>query len=385
MHQSVRLMKLLRGAAPVSVAFVLGAAVSSRLLGEASHAGFSPDAQRIVTAWPGGRGSVDVAIVDGNAGSVHLLGAASRTGSAVWSPDGRWIVFCAYEGAQDVTKLYDARSGSARTISRTFGPPYAWREDSRRLAGVSLPETTQGTPPREEQAGLQVVFYNASERGESLRVPVDVASVSEMVWIPETDDVAFVGRQGTRADVYAVEGGQTHRLTTTGDVLALNLVPSRHELVWARSSKNTRYILLSLYAFDLHARSVRRLGFPDRVAQINPKPSSSPVAVDRVAIDRTGARIAVVVSDPVRSDPKAKRQVQTQRLFTVRTDGTGARLVRTITHSQGTARQQSLAPFWSMDGKRLGVLHTEADQVSLIEYAADGSGGRVIARSGADG
>ena len=368
---------------PAAFALCFGAAAPGA--GAVSGGQYSPDGLKIVTDWPAGSSAkADAATVDCDTGAVRRLGAAARSGGGAWSPDGRWIVFHATQDGQEVTKLYDVRSGSSRVISRTFGPPYAWREDSRRLAGVALPVPSKEADPKGDEAALQIVFYNASERGESLRVAVDVESVDDLVWLPETDDVAFRGRQAGRNDVYAVEGGQVRKLTTTGDVLRLGLIAAGNELVWARSSRNTRYILLTLYAFNLRSRSVRRLGFPGRVAAINPQPSRSPVAVESVALDRTGSRIAVVVLDPVQSDPRSKRQTQTRRLFTVRTDGTGARLVRTITQTPGGARQQAMIPFWSWDGKRLGVVHAEAGRKTLLQYAADGSSGKVVARSGSE-
>lgn len=373
---------MIRGAGPrrtglaLPAMLALGLMTWARCAAEMPAAQFSPDGYNVLTNWPSApRGNIEVAIIGAETGATRRLGAAAVPGGAAWSPDGRWIAFQAMEGGQKVTRVYDARAGSARTISRTFGPPYAWREDSRRLAGVAV----------DDERGLQIVFYNASERGESLRVSVDASAVSSMVWLPETDDVAFIGLRDGKKDVYAVEGGQVRKISTSGDVLALTLVSARNELVWARSSKNTRYILLSLYAFDLRSRSVRRLPFPDRVAQINPTPSRSPIRVDDIVIAGTGTYLALVVSDPPVTNPKTKRQTQVQRLFTIKTDGTGGRLVRTLALDRGGVHGQEMHPFWSWDGMRLGVLHREAGRVTLLQYGADGSGGRVIARSGSGG
>ncbi len=333
----------------------------------AMSADISPDGKQILATWsPRGESGRDLVIVDVASGSIRVIGPTTDSGGALWSPDGNWIVYQGADGGDLVTRIYDVRQGSSRTVSRQFGPPYAWREDSRRLAGVA----------HDEDVGLQVVFYNLSERGESLRTNIPVRQVRSMAWIPNTDDVAYLGTSDSGTDVYTVEGGEGRRISTSGDVLTLRLVRSRNELVWARSSKNTRYILLSLYAYDLKARSVRRMGFPERVAEINPAPARSPVAVDDVVISPLGNRLAVVVADVKRGPGAATTRMQ--RLFTVRSNGSSARLVRTIPQAGPT---NAMAPIWSRDGRQLGVLHREGSRLTLAVFGADGSGGRVVARS----
>jgi Tol biopolymer transport system component len=335
-------------------------------------AAFSPDGTRALVVWPSaGAGGFDLGVVDIAGGTVTRLGrSVSQELQAMWSPDGNWIVYPATEGDRSVSWIYEVRTGTSRPLSRNFGPPYAWREDSRRLAGVA----------QDERTGLSVVFFSVSERGETLRVPVPVSEVRSLCWLPDTDDVAFMGLADGRRDVYAIESGQMRRLSTSGDVIALQLTAGTNELVWARPSKNTRYILLSLYALNLTSRSVRRLPFPDRIAAINPAPAQSPDAVADVAIAPTGDRIAVVVSDTPTRSSGIRETVRRDRLFSVRTDGTDAKLIRTLFMPEGASGSR-LAPCWSSDGKLLGVVHYEAGSAAFAVFSADGSNGRVVVRS----
>ncbi len=67
-------------------------------------------------------------------------------------------------------------------------------------------------------------------------------------------------------------------------------------MLWARRSKDVRYILMSLYAFDLEKRSVRRLPFPERVSLINPTPRNAPVRQETVVYGTAGNIFAIVAA-----------------------------------------------------------------------------------------
>lgn len=329
---------------------------------------FVPDGSAVLVSWPSssdeGRG---MALVDVASGRLQMLADGRPVSGAACSPDGEWIVYEQRGPGSPTTRLWNRRTRQTRTLPVRIAPPYAWREDSRRLVGTDT----------DEEGQLFIVFFNMTEFGEALRVPVDVDSVQSgsLVWLPDTDNVVFVGARSGRRDVYTVEGGQLKRLSTTGDVLALALGRQRSRVIWARSSKDVRYILLSLYEFDTDRRTVRRLTFPEKVAGVNPTPQRAPSRLVAVTLAPRVNRLAVVTEYP-----RQGNQPPTVRLHTMRLNGAEARLVRTVPlpSSPGSLR---LTPCYSRVGDLLAVLHEEAGSTLLAIFRSDGTGGRVAARS----
>lgn len=339
----------------------------------ADVASLSPDGRMAVVNWPTASGERHgLALISLDTGQTEWICDDAPVTGAAWSPDGRWVVYATNAGDGISTSLFDSVTRTSRKLVRRIEPPFAWREDGRRLAGVE----------RNDENELRVVVYNLPEAGVAHASAVDVASVAmgSMIWLPDTDDVAFIGVRGDSADVYTVEGGQARRISSTGDVLALAVGRDRRSLIWARSSKNTRYILLTLYSYDLAQRAVRRLGFPERVAAINPRPDASPTSVQRAALSPSGDRLAVVTVHPPTRPPRTGDTSLRLRLFTVRMDGTDARLVRTALKGAAADPLPAMLPFWSPDGASLGVLHAERRASALALFRADGQGGRLIAR-----
>jgi hypothetical protein len=328
----------------------------------------SPDGALIAVGWPAAvTGTSCVALVERESGSLRIVGSSSPQPGVRWAPDGSAFAFQGADGRDAATRLYDVKGGSARTLTRAFGPPYAWREDGKRIAGVS----------RQDDGSLDVAFYSVTERGETFRVAAGVDEVLAIYWLPNTDDVALLGRVGSKADVYLIESGQASKISTSGDVLALQLDVRRHELVWARSSRNARYILLTLYAFSLSTRSVRRLPLPPQVAAINPTPLG-PNAVDWVVIAPSCDRLAVLATYGQKADARSAPQAAVRRLYSLPMSGVGARLVRTMPASVGPA---SVSAFWSLKGDALGVRVVQADRTTLALYGGDGGSGRILAQT----
>ncbi|MCC6730638.1 MAG: PD40 domain-containing protein [Chthonomonadales bacterium] len=341
---------------------------------------FSPDGTKLALTWGVGEGRATLGTIDLKGGEFRALAGGEDGVFPLWSPDGRYLLFQTRQDGRERLRLHDVGAGSTRTIGPDLQPPYAWREDGRRFAGVH----------RLEDGTLEVVWYNLPEAGVTLRAPVPFKGPAElrMVWLPGTDDLAVVGDTDGRRDIYLVEAGQAHQLTTSGDVVGLALSRDGKRLVWARKSRNPRYILLSLYAFDLASRSVTKLPFPDRVRAVNPDPRHAPESVEYVAFSPDGARLAALVTLPAAPAPGpgkpggpapatgAAAGKPRAAIYTITMDGRGAALVY---RAQGTGGPGSpVLPAWSRDGSLLGFVAVDGGQARAVVCRADGSGRRVL-------
>lgn len=329
---------------------------------------FSPSGDAVVATWPAQASNADsAAIIALETGRVEPLGGGASVAGASWSPDGQFLVYSVLSGQAVQTRLRNLRTGRERTLRVPIGPPFAWREDGKRFAGIA----------RADDGQLQVVFFNTTEFGETLRVDLEVQRVEArgLVWLYGTDDVMLLGGRGSKTDVYAVESGQVRQISSTGDVIAMARGCNTHSVVWTRSSRNLRYILLSLYEFDTNTRSVRRLGFPERVSLINPTPQSAPVALDTVLVSPSSNRLVVVASYA------AKGGGEVLRLFSIPLTGNGASQVRAAHRMGSQAPWPRFVPALSPDGRHLCVLHQDAAECVLALFDPNGKNGRIVVRS----
>jgi Tol biopolymer transport system component len=285
-----------------------------------------------------------------------------------WSPDGKFIAYV-QQSQEKVQSLivYNTVTNRTRKLGDRYNPGYAWREDTRRIAALRT------TPSNK----TELVVFTLPDFAVTQRVTLPVESAF-MVWLPGTDDLALIGgKKGSdKSDVYIEESGEVKKVTTTGDVLGLALSSDGKKLLWARKSPNLKYILLSIYSFDLKNRDVVRLPFPNQVPGINPNPHQAPDSVDFVSFSPDSTRLAVSTS--WKSGPDAKSGSSRYRtLFSVKMDGSEARAVRkNLVTKEATGW---MTPAWSRDGKQLAVLSDEGKgkfASVLAVYNADGSGGR---------
>jgi hypothetical protein len=184
----------------------------------------------------------------------------------------------------------------------------------------------------------------------------------DVVWLPETDDVAFVGRDGAQADVYIVESGDVTRVTRTGDIIGFALSMDRKELVWGRRGPNPKYILVTLYALNLESRGSRRLPLPDRIPALNPSPRQAPTGLGRAYPAAGLDALALIVA-------MAPAPASSSACWLGKLDGTGA-IVRKWAGVPG-----GLAVVWSPDGRRVALFDGTVTLIGL-----DGSQVKLPAR-----
>lgn len=263
----------------------------------------------------------------------------------LWSPDGKYILFMTQkdDGNMEGLHLYDVAAGTSTEIGKGYDLPLAWREDSRRFAAV---HTTN--------AGWELVAYNLQERGVTLRTKLPRSPNGPvMVWLPGTDDVAFLAGQNDVMDVYTAEAGEVHKITTTGDVIGLALSADRTKLLWARRGPNPKYLLMSVYAWDITDRKAVRLPLPERIPPINPDARHAPTSVEYAAFAPDGSRFALLAEFGGTTPGHGDAPGAYGALYSVKMDGSEAHLVcRTPIQKQGGG---FMWPAWSRDGKRLAV------------------------------
>lgn len=351
------------------LAFVIAAlALSPFADARAALVDFSPDGRHIAYEWSG-----VLSVTALNGGPTEAVPGSERVEYARWSPTGRQLAFFTKSGARTELKLYNPATKKTRGVGGNLRPPFAWREDGNRFACLH----------DLENGGSEIVWYNLAENGVSFRValPYSVGFDAPMVWLPNTDDLAFVASD---RNVYTVEAGEFKKVTTSSDVLGMSLYAGGKKLVWARRGPNLRYILLTVYAYDLTARNVVRLGFPNRVAALNPDPRTAPESVDRVDFAPNGAHMLFYTALPGAKGRSAA-------LYTVSMDGRTARQLQRAplpagadaaarTWSLGGVPEtgDSLAAAWSRDGHAIAVRAILSGNQKLFTTAADGTGGTVI-------
>src|SRR5579862_7604470 len=179
---------------------------------------FSPDGRLIAAPWSTG---LSIDSLDGTSRQPVDGGAAGVF--AKWSPNGRYVLFATGTTGASEVKLYDTTTQKSRSIGGNMRAPFAWRGDSGWFTC-----TYEGP-----NAAVELVSYSVQEHGITQRTPVPFkpASGGPMVWLPATNDVAVLAADG---NVYTEEEGETHRVTTSNDVIGLALSPDGKALRWAR-------------------------------------------------------------------------------------------------------------------------------------------------------
>ncbi len=317
---------------------------------------FSPDSKQV--AYTSSAGLV-MANIDGSA--TQVLADSTGCSKPAWSPDGRWIAFLRTAGSIGASDLWlrDLRKGASRRLGTGYAGPLSWREDSARLALVQVVEAT---------GARDLVQFSVSERGVATssatsRRSEPANSSASLFWSPATDILAYVA--AGPPDVWLMDGGEMQQISKTGDVVGLGLEANAGRLWWARSSKNPRYILLSLYSFDLNNRTVSRATFPDRVPLINPSPRSGPTKLNRVAFSPDCSRIAIVVTAP--GAPTTGQVKHRSLVYLCSRDGSAARMVATIE----SLTPRSVEPIWSPDGRYLAVEDSGMPVHRISVYRSD--------------
>ncbi len=326
---------------------------------------FSPDGRHVAVVW-----NHNLATADLDGGGFHPIPDSADAISPRWSPDSNRIVFLTQHGDHQDLMLYDILSGHERQLAHDMKPPFAWREDGQRLTAV-----------HDRKGGSSELVWFDQEGAAIQHVPLPAIDVVDrnqyMVWLPNTDDVAFIAEHDAASDLYLAEAGEVHKVTTSGDVIAVGLSADRKSLLWVRKGKNLKYYPLSVYEYNLTSRSVKRLPFPDRWPWPDLGPGHALEAFEAY-LSPDGTRLAILAdisADPGQPTGSSKAR-HYAAVYTMRLDGSDVHLVRQLLLPHGDAG--FLIPTWSRDGARIGILEQEKAITTLEVYNADGSGQHVL-------
>ncbi len=296
---------------------------------QASGIDFSPNGKQI--AFPS-KTSINVIFTEG--GAVRPLEGGLGGKWAHWSPDGKTILFAVEVSGRPTLKAYNTDRRISSAIGADISRPTAWREDGKRFAAVHIKADSKA----------EIIQYSLLDSGVSLKTDVEIMPVgSNMIWLPASDDVAYLGADG---NVYTVESNEVHKITTSNDVIGLSLSGDSKNLVWSRRGPNRKYILLSVYSLDLKTRSAIRLPFAERYNTINPNTQKFPNTIESAQLSPDGVHAVAMVTVPDAKDPK----VVWAEAHLIRADGQNGKVV---------ARDKvasNISVSFSKDGTKLSVL-----------------------------
>lgn len=238
-----------------SLRAMVALAAVAMLSGCGVHVEFSPDGKKLLVS--DGNGPIMIVNADGSQPR-HLPGTRGAF-SAIWGPDGHYILYEASQEGQEDWKvfLYDLRTKSARAFPGHLSAPYTFSDDGRQVVAWD-----------KRKACLVWLDVPSGERLLAVPCPATPTDV-RLHWLPDRHGVAFIGQKEKEgADVYTVEAGKVYRISTTHDVVGLGVSPDGKRLLWARQTGHDANATVTTFAYDLDARTVQKLPLQVRVRDL---------------------------------------------------------------------------------------------------------------------
>lgn len=327
---------------------------------------FSPDGKQLAFTWMSQSGPC-LAIADAGGRRLRVVPHSENPGPPLWSPDGKYLLFTS---DTDLT-LYDLAERAGRKIAKQVVPgAYVWSGDGAYVFCISSPEAKPEGPP------AQVLCLSIPSGEELLRTDL-LADVkpqtphlprSTIAPLPTTWGIAFVSSEG---DVYTVEAGKVHRITSTKDVHSLWVSPDGTRLRWVRLPQGSQTLVI--HDYDLGARNVT--GKPVRVDLRQLSPMRGFTLGGAVGFLSPDGRKMLMLVEFKRG--AGRKEQSYSAVYLVHLDHHEFRLLRQQDPRMTDEKEAFMLPFWSRDGSRIAVL-TVGKRCSLWVSRGDGSGGRVI-------
>jgi hypothetical protein len=326
---------------------------------------FSPDGKRLVFLWAnsGPNAKITIAASNADGSSLRLLPSSSEAMFGRWAPDSNRISYATDKGL----RVYDFTTGDSRLVFSGSVGESAWLSDTEVAFHCS---EKSGSEQIDKIAWLDLKTGSIRQSAELSGTRV---LVRDIVPISRTDGVLFWCDQ----DLYLAEFGESKKITTSADVVGFAVDPASNKAVFARKSKNAKYILLSLYEYDLRLRSVTKLPFPFIVKGVNSTPRKGPLDVSYVKFSADFEHILVFVVNEF-SD-KTQFKVFQELYWVDRSGAAGKRLVAVDPANSGEGIMAAIAP----DSKSICALYSTKDAITLARYPVDGGPKQILQRAGA--
>lgn len=319
---------------------------------------YSPAGDMVLVEWQDNGNALPIlGIIDNNGQMLHKItsptGQSARMGS--WSSTGNAVLFLSH----NTPNVYFLQSSTYSSFPVDIIPPICWTGNDGFL-GVTR-ENLMNYVSWVGLANKKILNKHRAETGD----------IKKMLWIELSNGAAFIKEESGKTNIFALEYGEYRAVTTTGDIFDAQTVKNRSKLVWSRKSPNLKYILTSLWEYDLRLRTVHRLPLPDRVNLINPTPQQSPSSVDAIAVSPECKKVLIIArfTEP---DPQKRGSMKTRiSLFVLNIDGSNAKLVRTIDRANV---RDILQVAWSPNERNFAVLEKREKSLTLDVYNSDGTG-----------
>jgi len=281
----------------VTVAWLDGAGKMLPLLAKPGVYGrpsLSPDGQRVALDVTEGSGT-DIWAYDWQRDTMTRLTFTGKAANAVWTPDGRYIVFRAIGEGLSVTRSDGAGKAQPLTQSTKFQDPWSFTPDGKRLAFMDFDPKTKfdmwTVPIESEGAGLRAgkpeVFLQTAANERSPRLSPDGR------WLAYFSDESGIFQVYVRA--FPDKGGKW-QISNTGGIYPM-WSRNGHELLFEtpdRKISAAAYTVKgdSFVADKPRMWSDRQLGGPDGSRNVDTSPDGKRIAALMPAAESKGAQAA---------------------------------------------------------------------------------------------
>ena len=182
--------------------------------------------------------------------NVPIRWASSRAGdpSLAWTNDGKLKLTSSSHAGVSKISIYNKDTDSQRSLNSEGAGPFAWREDSALFAAVR----------HTENGANQIRFYDPKDGYVVMtsQLPSEIHNVTEIRWIPFSDNVVFTAENSQGRDVYFTDAGIVNRISNTHDVLGIRISSDGNQLTWARSRKLHQSVPDSVFTLDMNKCTV---------------------------------------------------------------------------------------------------------------------------------